>query len=189
MRHAILTGALVGIWLQRPVVPRACSLLSVAHSNHARVHQPVKGPQLRVDAGAVSLTIPVDILPLMLANWTDNRPLLPAPSKWSQEGASQPRKIELVTLYKMNRIRIKIQLTCWRPAAAGLPRVLRPPPPPPHCRPCHHHLSHMLHLHLSCMLHLHLSRLLHVSHLVIVKHSKKLLLSLARGRCALQVKT
>jgi hypothetical protein len=68
MRHTILTRAQVGVRLQCPVVPRACSLLSGAHGNHVRVQQQPKGPQLRVDAGAVSLTVPVDILPLMLAS-------------------------------------------------------------------------------------------------------------------------
>jgi hypothetical protein len=100
MRHTILTGALVGVRLQCPVVPRACSLLSAAHGNHAGLQQLAKGPQLRVDAGAVSLTVPVDVLPLMLTNWMDHCSLLPDSSRWSQERASQPRKIELVTLYK-----------------------------------------------------------------------------------------
>jgi hypothetical protein len=100
MCHTILTGALVGVWLQRPVGPRACSLLSAAHGNHVGVQQPSIGPQLCVDTAAVSLTVPIDILPLMLTNWTDHHPVLPALSRWSQERASQPGKIELVTSYK-----------------------------------------------------------------------------------------
>jgi hypothetical protein len=100
MCHAILTGALVDVWLQRPVGPRARSLSLVTHSNHAGVQQPAKGPQLRVDAGAVSLVVPADVLPLTLTNWMDHHPVLPALSRWSQERASQPRKIELVTSYK-----------------------------------------------------------------------------------------
>jgi hypothetical protein len=68
MRHAILIGALVGIQLQRPVGPRVGSLSSAAYGNHVGVQQPVKGPQLHVDAGAVSLAVPVDVLPLMLTN-------------------------------------------------------------------------------------------------------------------------
>jgi hypothetical protein len=100
MRHNILAGAQVSIRLQCLVVPRVCSLLSAAHGNHAGVQQPAKGPQLRVDVGAVSLTILVDVVPLTLTNWIDHCPLLPALSRWSQERASQPRKIELVTLYK-----------------------------------------------------------------------------------------
>jgi hypothetical protein len=68
MRHTILTGSLVGIWLQRLVGPRARSLSSVAHGNHSRVQQPAKIPQLRVDTAAVSLTVLVDVLPLMLSN-------------------------------------------------------------------------------------------------------------------------
>jgi hypothetical protein len=68
MRHAILTGDLVGIRLQRLVGPRVCSLSSAAHGNHAGVQQPAKGPQLRVDAGVVSLVVRVVILPLTLAN-------------------------------------------------------------------------------------------------------------------------
>jgi hypothetical protein len=100
MHHAILTGALIGIRLQRLVVPCACSLLSAAHGNHVGIEQLAKGSQLRVDTGAVSLAVPVDILPLMLTNWMDHRPLFPALSRWSQERASQPSKIELVTLYK-----------------------------------------------------------------------------------------
>jgi hypothetical protein len=83
MCHAILTHALVVVRLQCPVVPRACSLSSAAHGNHAEVKQSAKGPQLYVDVGAVSLAVLVDILPPTLANWT-----------------SQPRKTELVTLYK-----------------------------------------------------------------------------------------
>jgi hypothetical protein len=100
MCHAILTGALVSVRLQRPVGPRACSLSSAAHGNNVGVQQPAKGPQLHVDAGAVSLTLLVDVLPLTLTNWTDHRPVLLAPSRWSQERASQPGKIELVTSYK-----------------------------------------------------------------------------------------
>jgi hypothetical protein len=88
MRHAILIGALVDIRLQCPVVPRVCSLSSAAHGKHAGVQQLAKGPQLRVDAGAASLTIPVDILPLTLTNWMDHHPLLLALSRWSQERAS-----------------------------------------------------------------------------------------------------
>jgi hypothetical protein len=68
MRHSILTGALVSVWLQRPVGPRACSLSSTTHGNHVVVQQPAKGSQLRVDVGAVFLTALVDILPLTLAN-------------------------------------------------------------------------------------------------------------------------
>jgi hypothetical protein len=63
-----MTGALVGVLLECPVGPRAHSLSSATHGNHARVQQPTKGPQLCVDIGVVSLAIPVDILPLMLAN-------------------------------------------------------------------------------------------------------------------------
>jgi hypothetical protein len=48
----------------------------------------------------VSLAILVDVLPLMLANWMDHRLVLSALSRWSQERASQPGKIELVTSYK-----------------------------------------------------------------------------------------
>jgi hypothetical protein len=83
-----------------PVGLRACSLSSATHDNNVRVQQPAKGPHLHVDAGPVSLTAPVDILPLTLINWMDHRPILPAPSRWSQERVSQPRKIELVTSYK-----------------------------------------------------------------------------------------
>jgi hypothetical protein len=90
MCHAILTGALVSIWLQRLVVPQACSLPLATHGNHARIRQSAKGPQLRVEAGVVSLAIPVDILPLLLTNKMDHHPVLPAPSRWSQERASQP---------------------------------------------------------------------------------------------------
>jgi hypothetical protein len=35
---------------------------------HAWVQQPAKGPQLRVGTTAVSLAIPVDVLPQMLTN-------------------------------------------------------------------------------------------------------------------------
>jgi hypothetical protein len=48
----------------------------------------------------MSLAIPVDVLSLMLTNWMDHHPVLPALSRWSQERASQPGKIELVTSYK-----------------------------------------------------------------------------------------
>jgi hypothetical protein len=68
MHHAILIGALVDVWLQRPVGPRVRSLSSAAHGNHAGVQQPAKVPQLHVDTAAVSLTIPVDILPLTFTN-------------------------------------------------------------------------------------------------------------------------
>jgi hypothetical protein len=68
MCHAILTGALVGVQLQHLVGPRACNLSSATHDNHARVQQQVKGPQLRVDIGTVSLAIPIGILPLTLTN-------------------------------------------------------------------------------------------------------------------------
>jgi hypothetical protein len=44
MCHAILTGPLVGVWLQLQVGPRACKLLLATHDNHARVQQPAKGP-------------------------------------------------------------------------------------------------------------------------------------------------
>jgi hypothetical protein len=100
MDHAILTGALVGIRLQPPVDSRACNLLSAAHSNHTRVQRPAKGPHLCVDAGAVFLTAPVDVLPLTLTNWMDHHHILPAPGRWSQERASQLGQIELVTSYK-----------------------------------------------------------------------------------------
>jgi hypothetical protein len=68
MWHTILTGALVDIRLPCPVVPQACSLSSATHGNHARIQQSAEGPQLRVDEAVVSLTIPVDALPLTLAN-------------------------------------------------------------------------------------------------------------------------
>jgi hypothetical protein len=68
MCHVILTGALVSVWLQCPVGPRARSLSSVAHGSHVGVQQPAKGPQLHVDAGVVPLVVLVDILPLTLAN-------------------------------------------------------------------------------------------------------------------------
>jgi hypothetical protein len=100
MHGSILSGALVSVWLQRPVGQRACSLLSIAQSNHVGVQQSAKGPQLHVDAGAVSLTAPVDVLPLMLTNWMDHCPILPSPNRWSQQRASQPGQIELVTSYK-----------------------------------------------------------------------------------------
>jgi hypothetical protein len=67
MCHAILIGALVRVRLQCPVGPQACSLSLAVHGNHARVQQPEIGPQLCVDAGVVSLAVPVDVLPLMLA--------------------------------------------------------------------------------------------------------------------------
>jgi hypothetical protein len=65
-----------------------------------RVQQLAKGPQLRVDAGKVSLAVPVNVLPLTLTNWMDHCPVLLSLSRWGQERASQPKKIELVTLYK-----------------------------------------------------------------------------------------
>jgi hypothetical protein len=80
--------------------PLVCSFSSAAHRNYGGVQQPTKGPQLRVDTTAVSLAIPVDVLPLPLANWMDRHPILPAPNRWSMERASQPAKIELVTSYK-----------------------------------------------------------------------------------------
>jgi hypothetical protein len=83
-----------------PVGPRACNLSSTAHRNHVGVQQPAKGPQLHVGTGAVSLAIPIDVLPLTLANWMDHHLVLPALSRCSQEKASQPAKIELVTSYK-----------------------------------------------------------------------------------------
>jgi hypothetical protein len=94
MCHAILIGALVSVWLQCPVGPRARSLLSTAHGNHAGVQQLTIGPQLCVDTVAVFLTVPVDVLPLTLANWMEQRPVILALSKWSQERVSQPEKIE-----------------------------------------------------------------------------------------------
>jgi hypothetical protein len=100
IRHGILKGALVGILPECPVGPWACSFSSAAHLNHAGVQQLTKGPQLRVDTHAVPLAIPVDVLPPPLTNWMDHRPILPSPSRWSQERASQPTKIELVTSYK-----------------------------------------------------------------------------------------
>jgi hypothetical protein len=65
-----------------------------------RVQQPIKGPQLCVDTHAVSLAIPVDVLPLPLANWMDHYPVLSVLRRWSQERVLQPAKIELVTSYK-----------------------------------------------------------------------------------------
>jgi hypothetical protein len=79
------------------VGPRAHNFSSVAHGNHAGVQQLTNGPQLRVDTTAVSLAVPVDVLQLPLTNWMDHRPILLALSRWSQERASQPAKIELVT--------------------------------------------------------------------------------------------
>jgi hypothetical protein len=64
MRHTILIGALVGVRLQQLVGPRARSLSSAAQGNHAGVQQLAIGPQLHVDIAAVSLTVPVDVLPL-----------------------------------------------------------------------------------------------------------------------------
>jgi hypothetical protein len=87
MRHAILTGPLVGVQFQCPMGPRACSLSLAAHVNHAGVQQPAKGLQLRVDTSAMSLVVLVDILPLTLTNWMDHCPILPALSRWSQERA------------------------------------------------------------------------------------------------------
>jgi hypothetical protein len=68
MRHAFLTGALANVLLQSPVVPRMCILSSASHDNHGGIQQLTIGPQLHVDAGAVSLTVPVNVLPLMLTN-------------------------------------------------------------------------------------------------------------------------
>jgi hypothetical protein len=62
-----------------------CILLLVTKGNHAGVQQLAKGPQLHVDTGAMSLDVPVDILPLMLTNRMDRHPVLPTPSRWSQE--------------------------------------------------------------------------------------------------------
>jgi hypothetical protein len=100
MCHTILIGALVGIWLQRPVGPRVRNLSSATHGNHTGVQQPTIGPQLRVDIAVVSLAGPVNVVPLMLTNWMNHHPILPAPSRWSQERASQPRKFEFDTSYK-----------------------------------------------------------------------------------------
>jgi hypothetical protein len=80
MRHTILTGALVGVWLQHQVGPRTRSLSSATHGNHVGVKQPILGPQLRVDITVVSLIVPIDILPLMLTNCMDHRPVLLASS-------------------------------------------------------------------------------------------------------------
>jgi hypothetical protein len=101
MRHTILPGAQVGVRLLGLVVPHVCSLLLTTHGNHGGVQQLAQGPQLHVDAGAVSLAILADVLQLMLTNWMDHHPLLLVSSRWSHERASQPRKIELVTLYKI----------------------------------------------------------------------------------------
>jgi hypothetical protein len=68
MCHTILTGALVGVRLQRLVGPRARNQSSTGHGNHAGVQQPAIDPQPCVDAAVVSLIVPVDILPLMLTN-------------------------------------------------------------------------------------------------------------------------
>jgi hypothetical protein len=68
MCHAIMTGALVGVLLQCPTVPQVCSLSSASHGNHARIQQSTIGPQLRIDAGTLSLAIPIDVLPLTLTN-------------------------------------------------------------------------------------------------------------------------
>jgi hypothetical protein len=82
MRHAILTGALVGVRLQWPLGPQARNLSSTAHGNHARVQQLAKGPQLCVDTIAVSLAILVDALPLSLTNWIYHRHVLPTLNRW-----------------------------------------------------------------------------------------------------------
>jgi hypothetical protein len=81
------------------------------HRNDDRVQQPAKGPLLHVDTTAVSLAVLVNILPPTLFNWMDHGPVLPALSRWSQERASQPAKIELVTHTKMILNINKIQLT------------------------------------------------------------------------------
>jgi hypothetical protein len=91
---------MVGILREHPVSPRTCNYLSVTHVNHAGVEKATKHHQLYVEMRMVSLTIPVDVRPLTLTNWSYNNPLLPIPDLWSQERASQPAKIELVTLYK-----------------------------------------------------------------------------------------
>jgi hypothetical protein len=44
MCHAILTGALVGIRLQRPVGPQARNLSSAAHGNHVEYNNRQKIP-------------------------------------------------------------------------------------------------------------------------------------------------
>jgi hypothetical protein len=62
--------------------PQAHNFLSVTHVKHAGVQQLTKGPQLHVDTTAMSMTVPVDILPLPLTNWVDHRPILPPPSRW-----------------------------------------------------------------------------------------------------------
>jgi hypothetical protein len=51
-----------------PVGPQARSFSSTAHENYFGVQQPTKGLQLHVDITAVSLAIPVDVLPLPLTN-------------------------------------------------------------------------------------------------------------------------
>jgi hypothetical protein len=70
------------------------------HEHEAYCRLPTVTMQHRVNTFVVSLAIPVDVLPLTLTNWMDHRPILPTLSRWSQERASQPGKIELVTSYK-----------------------------------------------------------------------------------------
>jgi hypothetical protein len=85
----------------------------------------------------MSLTILVDVLPLMLTNWMDHLPVLPAPSRWSLQRASQHGNLNQLLHTKMNINRIKIQLTCSWPAV-GLSPILHLLPPHhrlPHCRP------------------------------------------------------
>jgi hypothetical protein len=51
-----------------PIGSTSAQPVVAAQSNHDGVQQPAIGPQLRVDTSIMSLVVPIDVLPLTLAN-------------------------------------------------------------------------------------------------------------------------
>jgi hypothetical protein len=95
-----LTGALIGIRLASPIIPRTCSTHKATHGNHAWVHVTTDATQICVYDTTVAPAISVDVLPDPGAHWHDNRPLLQCPRRGGYERTSVPAKPELITSYK-----------------------------------------------------------------------------------------
>jgi hypothetical protein len=96
----ILTGALIGVRLASPIVPRTCSTHKATHGNHAWVHVEIDATQIRIYDATAAPAIPVDVLPDPGAHRHDNRPLLQCPRRGDYGRTSVPAKLELITSYK-----------------------------------------------------------------------------------------
>jgi hypothetical protein len=98
--NSILTGALIGVRLAPPIVPRTCNTHKATHGNHAWVHVATDATQIRVYDATAAPAIPVDVLPDPGAHRHDNRSLLQCPRRGDYERTSVPAKLEIITSYK-----------------------------------------------------------------------------------------